>query len=183
MDDEEIIRLFVERREEGISELSKKYEGLGKTISENILGNAQDAEECISDALLAVWNNIPPERPVSLKAYFAKIVRNISTKRYHYNSAEKRNSHYDVALDELEECFASPENLESDYIRNEMIRILNRYLKELDAESRMIFVRRYYYSDSVESIAERMGMSAGNVSVKLHRMRKTIKSRMESEGY
>ena len=102
MEDKEIIRLFFERSEQAINSLSLKYGNLCKSISYNILSNKEDAEECVNDVYLAVWNTIPPQRPDSLSAYISKITRNISLKKYRRNTADKRNNRYDISLDELQ---------------------------------------------------------------------------------
>ena len=107
MQDSKIIDLFFERSEQAITELSIKYEKLCKQISINILGNEEDALECINDSYLGVWNTIPPTKPDNLKYYLCRIVRNNALKKYHSNTAIKRNSYYDVALQELEECISN----------------------------------------------------------------------------
>ena len=107
MDDKKIIELFYERSEQAITELSKKYGLLCEKIADNILNNHLDAEECVNDAYLAVWNTIPPQNPDSLVSYVCRIVRNQAIKKYHENTALKRNSIYDTSLDELEEDTAA----------------------------------------------------------------------------
>ena len=131
MDDREIIRLFRARNEDAIEELDKKFRPLVKHIAFNILGNEEDAEECVNDAYYSVWNNIPPADPNSLPAYLGTIVRNISTERYHANSAKKRNSYYDVALEELSDCFPSDKNVEDEAITSGMIKSINNFLNGL----------------------------------------------------
>ena len=101
MDDQLIIELFNERSEEAITAISDKYGELCKGISYRILMNRQDAEECVNDAYLVAWNTIPPESPNPLRAYICRVVRNITLKKYRYNTAQKRNSHYDTSLEEL----------------------------------------------------------------------------------
>ena len=104
MDDSRIIDLFFERSEQAIKELSAKYGKLAQVVCTNILKNESDAEECVNYSLLKTWNAIPPARPMSLCAFFIDIARKTALDRYRYNSAERRNSNYEVALDELEEC-------------------------------------------------------------------------------
>ena len=105
MDDSKIIDLFYERSEQAIIELSKKYGAVCTRVANNILNNRQDTEECVNDAYLGAWNTIPPHHPNPLLSYVCRIVRNLAVNRYHANTAAKRNSSYDVALDELENCF------------------------------------------------------------------------------
>ena len=113
MEDGGIIALFFERSEQAIGELDRKYGPAAKRLAMNILADGRDAEECVNDACLAVWSTIPPQLPSSLGGYFCRIVRNIAAKRYRANVAQKRNSHYDAALDELSECLAAPGGPES----------------------------------------------------------------------
>ena len=112
-------------------ELSQKYSKLSLHLSGNILGSSLDSEECVNDALLAVWNNIPPENPENLKTYFLKIVRNLSIKKYHSNKALKRNSCYDIALDELENILASDNQPDSEYSLKELAHAINTFLGTL----------------------------------------------------
>ena len=121
MEEKQIIQLFYERSEKAIIELSNKYGYLCKNIAENILRNKQDSEECVNDAFLGVWNTIPPQKPTSLKAYVLKIVRNQAIKKYHSNTAIKRNSQYDVALDELHNCFRIVSSIECEVDEKELI--------------------------------------------------------------
>ena len=182
MDDEKIIELFFERSEQAIGELSKKYGRLCLRISENILGNAEDAEECVNDAYLALWNKIPPERPDPLLSYLIRIVRNLSVKKYHSNTAAKRNSHYDLALSELEESFPSRVSVEEEAEARETALIIDRFLGTLDEPSRVLFVRRYYHGDSLEDLAKIFSTTKHNCSVRLSRIRKKLKRVLLEEG-
>ena len=182
MQDSKIIDLFFERSEQAITELSIKYEKLCKKISINILGNEEDALECINDSYLGVWNTIPPQRPDNLKYYLCRIVRNNALKKYHSNTAIKRNSHYDIALQELEECICNTVSIETELSSAEITRLIDEFLSMQKQENRIIFTRRYYFGDSVGDIAVRMGMSENNISVRLGRMRKALKNHLDKEG-
>lgn len=114
MDDEKIIELFFARSEQALTELDRKYGKLCHNLSFNILNDQQDAEECVNDAYLGIWNKIPPEKPNSLQAYICKIVRNISLKLYHRKTATKHNSTYQVAMEELEDCLSAPNEIEAE---------------------------------------------------------------------
>ncbi len=175
MDDEKIIDLFFDRSEQALRELDTKYGKLCHKISYNILNNREDAEECVNDAYLGIWNAIPPKRPDPLMTFLCKIVRNLSIARYHANTAMKRNSAYDVALSELEDCLASPSTVESEFEANELSSIIDSFLETLSQENRVIFMRRYWFSDSYEEIAKRVGLTEKNVSVRLTRIRKQLK--------
>ena len=183
MDDREIIALFFDRSELAIEELSKKYGKLCIHIADNILGNRQDAEECTNDAYLGAWNTIPPQKPNPLKAYICKLVRNISITKYHANTAQKRNSHYDVALDELKDCLSSTETAESAFLAKELSHILDRFLLTVDQRSRVMFVRRYWYSDSIAEIAEMFQMRPNTVTVHLTQVRNKLRKFLVKEGY
>lgn len=183
MEDSIIISLFFDRSEQAISELSNKYGKLCMHIANNILGNSQDAEECVNDAYLGAWNTIPPQKPNPLQTYICKIVRNIAITRYHTNTATKRNNHYDLALEELEYCLFSSETAESTLQAKELSRLLDRFLGSLDTRSRVMFVRRYWYADSVTDIAESFKTRPNNVSVQLSRVRNKLRKFLIQEGY
>lgn len=180
LEDNKIIDLFFDRSEQAIVELSIKYGNLCKKISENILNNFADAEECVNDTYLAVWNNIPPSRPNPLKAYVCRI---ISIAKYHSNTAQKRNSHYDVALDEIADCIASTSNVEDETAAKELSLLFDRFLKELSIENRVIFMRRYWFSDTISDIADRVKLSNNTVTVRLSRIRAKLKKYLKKEGY
>ena len=182
MDDSQIIELFYERSERAIVELSKKYGSVCTKVADNILGNRLDAEECVNDAYLGAWNTIPPQNPNPLLSYVCRIVRNLAVKRYHANTAAKRNSIYDVALDEFENCFPTAESADDEFNAKELTRIIDDFLGTLDRENRIMFVRRYWYSDSVADIAEFFNTSSHNVSVRLSRTREKLKKYLVKEG-
>ncbi len=175
MDDEKIIDLFFDRSEQALREVDAKYGKLCHKISNNILNNREDAEECVNDAYLGIWNAIPPQRPDPLITFLCKIVRNLSIARYRANTAMKRNSTYDVALSELEDCLASSNTVEAEFEANELSRIIDSFLETLSQENRVIFMRRYWFSDTYEEIAKRVGLTEKNVSVRLTRIRRQLK--------
>lgn len=182
MDDSRIIELFFERSEKAISELSSKYGGVCMKIAQNVLNNYQDAEECVNDTYLSVWETIPPKKPDSLLAYVCRIARNISINRYKYNSTKKRNSIYDVCISELEEKLSSDETAEDGFKTAELSRFIDEYLDTLDKTNRMLFVRRYWYLDSIETLALMSKMSAGAVRTRLSRLCGTLKKFLKNRG-
>ncbi len=182
LDDSKIIDLFCARSEQAIVELSAKYGSACSRVARNILNNPYDAEECVNDAYLGAWNTIPPQNPDPLLTYICRIVRNLSIMKYHANTAIKRNSFYDAALDELEDCLASSETVEDKLTAKELSAALDRFLDTLDKENRVMFVRRYWYSDPISEIAERLHMSKNNVSVRLSRTRERLKKYLKKEG-
>ena len=182
MEDSKIVELFYERSEQAIIELSRKYDRLCKKIAKNILGNSLDAEECVNDAYLGVWNTIPPQNPNPLITYVCKIVRNTAVKKYHNNTAIKRNAHYDVSLDELENCFCELNTAEDEYSLKLLSEEIDKFLDTLDKENRVIFIRRYWYADSVADIAKRLGYTEGKVKTVLFRMRKKLGEYIAGQG-
>lgn len=183
LDDCKIIELFFERSEQAILWLSQKYGPVCCRIAKNILKNELDAEECVNETYLAAWNTIPPQKPDPLKAYIFRIVRNIAIARYHTNTAVKRNSTYDMVLDELENCLAASITVENDLSARELTLQIDRFLDTIDKESRVMFVRRYWYSDSISEIAALFRLSNHNVVVRLSRIREKLKAYLEKEGY
>ncbi len=183
LEDSKIIELFFARAEQAIIELAAKYGTVCRRISKNILKNDLDAEECVNDTYLAAWNHIPPETPDPLNAYLFRIVRNISITKYHANTSLKRNSYYDEAFDELENCLACPGTVEQEIAANELSKQIDYFLDNLDQKSRVMFVRRYWYADSITDIAELFHMSQNHVSVHLSRIRSKLKKHLKKEGY
>ena len=182
MTDKEIISLFFERSEQAIAELAKKHGNAVARVTRNILGNEQDAEECVNDTYLGTWNAIPPHKPSPLRTFVCKIARNLATMKYHANTAEKRNSHYDVALDELEECLSESSSVEEEYVAKELSEAINSFLSTLNYTDRFIFVRRYWYADSLEDIAKMANSTPNSVTVRLYRLRKKLKYSLMKEG-
>ena len=175
IDDEKIIELFFERSEQGIRELDKIYGKVCHNLSYHIVGSRRDAEECVNDAYLGAWNAIPPAKPNPLLTYVCKIVRNISLKIYWRKEAAKRSSHYTIALEEIEACIAAPNTVEAEIEARELARIIESFLDTLTTENRVIFMRRYWFSDSYKDIAEFVGLSEKNISVRLTRIREKMK--------
>lgn len=183
LEDSKIIELFFARAEQAIVELSAKYGTVCGRIAKNILKNKLDAEECVNDTYLAVWNTIPPKKPEPLRTYIFRIVRNIAIAKYHANTCKKRNSYYDAALEELENCFAASATVEQEISAKELSQQINCFLAVLDEKSQVMFVRRYWYSDSISDIAKRFKMSNNNVSVCLSRIRDKLKTHLKKEGF
>ncbi len=179
--DDEIISLFFARSETAISELDRKYGRLCRNIAYRLLESRQDAEECVNDAYLGVWNAVPPERPEPLRAYVAKIVRNLAVKAYWKRSAAKRGG-FDMALEELDESLPSPVCVEAGLEAKELAAAIARYLDSLPETGRAVFMRRYYFGESYAEIAEFTGLSEKNVSVKLSRIRAGLRRYLEESG-
>lgn len=182
MEDQLIIKKFCERSEDAIRLLDEKYGRLCSGIAFRILNSEQDAEECVNDAFFAVWNTVPPENPDPLSAYISKISRNIAIKKYHANTAKKRNTHYDLVLEELEDCIAGSQTVEGEIMAKELAKAMNAFLSRLKKGDRMIFLKRYWFLESVSDIAESMGRSNNYVTVHLHRSRKKLEAYLREEG-
>ena len=181
MDDKDMIRLYFDRAEEAIGKTQEKYGALCFSIAKNILGNDEDAKECVNDTYLAVWNRIPPEQPQSLRAFIGRVARNIAMNRFDYNTAACRNGSADLALEELSEVLADgiPEERFED---GTLMRAINRFLARERTRMRVIFVRRYFYCDSMAEIAGRVHMQEGAVRSALFRMRKRLAAYLRAEG-
>lgn len=182
MEDNEIIELFFRRSEQAIEEISKKYGGICNKIAWNILNNQEDAKECINDAYLGVWNSIPPNRPNPLVTYICKIVRNMALKRYRYNTAQKRSRYGDVSFSELEECISVAGEETGGCTEEELVQVIEVFLDSLDKKSRIMFMKRYWFAESLGDIAKEFGMKENAVSVKLLRIREKLKKYLEREG-
>ncbi|MBO6092358.1 MAG: sigma-70 family RNA polymerase sigma factor [Oscillospiraceae bacterium] len=182
MTDTEIIDLFFERSEQAIDELAKKHGNAVARVARNILGNEQDTEECVNDTYLGTWNAIPPHRPSPLRTFVCKIARNLATMKYHSNTAEKRNSQYDLALDELEDALADKSSVEEAYEVKELAEAINGFLATLNYTDRFIFTRRYWYSDPVQDIAKMAHSTTNSVTVRLFRIREKLRLYLVKEG-
>lgn len=182
MEDRKIVGLLFARAENAISELSTRFGRQLHRIAYNILGNPRDAEECTNDTYLALWNAIPPVSPDPLAPYVYRTGRNTALKRLHRDTAQKRDSRYDISLEELNGCLPGGD-LEQVIDARELGRTMNRFLESKSRESRYIFIRRYWYGDSVGEIARELKMQENAVSVRLNRIRAGLKEYLKKEGY
>ena len=148
--DQEILALGQARDQEAIAAMAEKYGAYCHTVARNVLGNDADAEECVNDAYLAVWNAIPRAQPQNLLAYLAKTTRNIALRRLEHDQAQKRDSRLHLLLDELAECVAGSESPETELLRKELTASLNRFLRKLPEKDRTVFLLRYYYAGTKE---------------------------------
>lgn len=183
LEDSQIISLFFERSEQAIEELDHKYGPTVKKTASNILNDRLDVEECVNDTYLRVWNAVPPRYPNPLVSYVCVIARNLAISRYRTNTAGKRNSAYDLVLDEMEECIPSGMSVETEMEAKELAAAINRFLSTLRPEDRFLFVRRYWYADSVADLAAMTNGSANRISVRLFRIREKLKRSLMKEGY
>lgn len=176
MNDVDIIDLFWKRSETAITELSKKYDRLARSVALNILHNREDTEECMNDSYFGMWNTLPPERPQFLSAFFTTLTRNNALKKVRYNSAAKRS----IIMEELDEFTSSTPSPEEEI--NFAADLISDFLSRQDKPSRVLFMRRYYLGESIADAAKAVGMTENNASVKLSRMRAKLKKELEEEG-
>lgn len=181
MTDKQIIDLYIGRMENAIEETNTKYGSYCRKISMNILQNRQDSEEAVNDTYLKAWNTIPPAEPNPLKTYLGMITRRTALNRYEYYRAQKRNSQFDMLLSEVEEMIPS-QAAQQDYEKGEIARAINLFLSGIKKDTRIYFVRRYWYSDSISDIAKRYGISQGKVKSSLFRTRTALREYLEKEG-
>lgn len=182
MDDNRIISLFWQRTEKALDAVKQKYGMLLQSIAVSILTDPRDAQECVNDTYMAIWNRIPPEKPDPLSAYICRIVRNLALKRRRDDRAQKRCSEYELSLDELSGCLAGP-LLEETLEARELGRAIDAFLDTIAKDNRIIFLRRHWFGDSVKQIAASMGLSENAVSIRLNRTRNQLKAYLIQEGY
>lgn len=180
MNDKKIVDLFWTRSELAVTAAEKKYGKMCRSIAMNVLDDPEDAEECVNDTLHGLWDAIPPARPENLRAFTAKIARNLSLKRLQYYLAEKRNASR-VSFEELSDCLPDANLVENQVEGRELGRALEAFLNTLDKESRTMFLRRYWFFDSVEQIAKGFGVSESKVKSKLYRARLKLKEYLAKE--
>lgn len=181
MDDRHIIRLLFARSEEAIAALAVRFGLRLQAMAMHILHSARDAEECVSDTYLAVWNAIPPEEPKPLAPYVYRIGRNTALKRLRSNTAQKRDSGYDLSLEELSDCIPD-RSLDKALDAQILAQAINGFLGTQSKENRVIFLRRYWFGDSVPDIAEELRLRPGTVSTRLSRIRTALKQYLQQEG-
>ena len=184
MDDAKIVQLYWDRSEQAIPATADKYDSYCTSIANNVLGNREDAEECVNDTYMNAWNSMPPRRPNILSTFLGKITRNLSIKRYRRNTADKRGSgQATVVLDEIAEFVSDTDSVEKEIDHRELVKAIDSFLDRLPTDKRSIFVCRYWYFDSVSDIANRFGMTENNVSVTLNRLRLKLHNYLLERGF
>jgi len=184
MDDNTIIEMYADRNQSAISETAAKYGSYCKVIAMNILGNREDAEECTNDTYMSAWNAIPPQKPLNLKAFLGKIARNLSLSKYRKNTAKKRSSgECELILDELADYLPSiKDNVENLVDSKLTAEIISEFLRDLSYEQRAVFMRRYWYMDSVADVAYHFNISESKAKSMLMRVRNRLKIHLEDKG-
>ena len=184
MTDEAIVQLYWDRSEAAIHETDRVYGAYFRNLAFVILQNREDAEETVNDAYWKTWKEIPPARPISLKAFLGRITRQLALNRLDWNTAQKRGGgQYALALEELAECIPS-QNQDLDPAEESALRdMLNQFLRKLPSEPRAVFLRRYWHMQSIAEIAQALGMSQSKVKSMLLRTRNKLRRRLTEEGY
>lgn len=184
VDDKELIKLYFDRNELAVTETQRKFGGYLYTIAHNILGSVQDAEECVNDVLMRLWDHIPPANPENVYAYFASVARSVARKRYQKDHALKRGGNEtELVLDELRDCCTDPDTVEQLIDSRSLRDAITDFLETLKPEQQTIFVQRYWYVCPIEDIAEDLGISKSKVSVTLMRTRQKLRKHLEQEGF
>ncbi len=184
MEDQKIVQLYRDRDEGAIPATAAKYGGYCTSIAQNILNDEQDTEECVNDTWLAAWNAMPPHRPARLSAFLGKLTRNLSFNRYQARRADKRGGgQLPLVLDELGECVSGREDVEGAVDRKELAQAIGQFLSTLPPRSQDLFVRRYWYADSIAAIAQRYGRTEGSVAMDLSRTRSKLKTYLTERGF
>lgn len=181
MEDYKIVDLYWARSESAISETDRKYGRMLNSISFSLLSSSEDAEECVNDTYIAAWQSMPDERPTYLGAFLSKITRRISISRYRSEHSRKRGGAAGI-IEELSECIPSESDIVADYENGRLKESLDRFLRGLDERKRVVFIRRYFYSEPIEQIAKRLGMKTGSVKSILSRTRQSLRDMLEREG-
>lgn len=184
IDDRELINLFNLRDESAVEAASKKYGGICLSVAYNILGDHRDAEECLNETLWKAWEAIPPNKPKHLSAFLAKIAKNIAINKYRAEHREKRGrGEIDLVWEETEDFVFDNRSVEEKAELNELFSAVNSFLEKLPKKKRVIFVRRYWYCDSISRIACDCNITENNVSVTLNRIRGALKKHLRKKGF
>lgn len=180
MNDANIIALYFQRDEGAIRETERAYGGKLYSVAQRIVECREDAEECVNDTYLKAWNAIPPQKPNYFYAFLAKICRHLAFGKLDWKQAAKRNGEVIALTEELEACIPD-KTREGQQERKEVVRALNDFLDGLNRESRLLFLRRYWYGDSIREIAVRYGMSESKVKTQLFRTREKLRAYLQKE--
>ena len=181
MEDSRIIELFFARNEDAIRRTDEAYGRRLFVLADNIVKNDQDAEESVSDTYMRAWDTIPPQKPKYFFAYLAKICRHFSLDKLDWKAAAKRKAEVVSLTREMETCIPD-HSRDARLEARELGRILDGFLRSLTQENRMVFMRRYWYVDTISEIAVRYGISESAVQMRLNRTRAKLAAYLEKEG-
>ncbi|MBR6573639.1 MAG: sigma-70 family RNA polymerase sigma factor [Clostridia bacterium] len=182
MEDTAIIQLFFQRAEQAIVEVQQKYGSFCRTVAMNLLQQKEDAEECVNDTWQAAWQRIPPENPRMLGAFLGRITRNLAISRFRKNTAQMRSEGLTVLLSELEHCVPSGQSTEEAVDSILLGEYISKWLESLSDDDRALFLRRYWFGESLRELAREVGTGEGHLAQKLYRLRLQLKKALEKEG-
>lgn len=182
MDDETIVNLFYARSQDALLATAHKYDRLLHRIARNILCDPRDEEEAVADTYLRLWNSIPPNRPAAFQAYAAKLCRNAALDTLRHSRRAKRDSRSDILYSELDACLPALGDVGDQLAEKELTALINRYLGTLDSASRQLFVRRYFFQETLETLGKDTGLTEHAVSARLYRIRKGLRKHLKKEG-
>ena len=182
MEDNQIIDLYFHRDESALTETANKYGTFCLRIAMNVVNVREDAEECVNDTYHTAWNQIPPTRPDSFKAFLGRIVRNFAISKYRALHAKKRFNGLEVMLSELGDCIPATESVEQEMEAKELTEYINSWLADLKQEDRVLFVRRYWYGDEVKDLARKCGVSGTQMTQRMLRLRRKLKEYLTEKG-
>ena len=182
MDDKQIVALYFDRNEQAIAETETKYGKYCYAIAMGVLSMHEDAEESVNDTWIDAWNSMPPHRPSILSTFLGKITRRIAIDKWRHRTAEKRGGgEIPLVLDELEDCIAHDSDVEKTLEKQRLEEVINRFVHKLPEKDQKVFLCRYFYIDSIESICRQFGFSESKVKSILHRTREKLRRVLREE--
>ena len=182
MKDAQIIDLYWQRNEQAINASNDQYGSFCKRVAMNILNNNEDSEECVNDTWHKAWDNIPPQKPNSLAAFFGRITRNLSLSRFRANRAKKRYDGITMLLSELEDCIPAKCSIEQEIEGKQLAEIISDWLALLPKDDRVLFMRRYWFGDALKELAKESGTNQNQLAQRMFRLRSSLKDTLEKEG-
>jgi len=183
MNDYEIIALYFKRDEMAIVETRKKYGAYCSKIANNILEYKQDVEECLNDMYHHAWNSIPPDKPEHLGAWLSKVIRNLALNLLMKKRTQKRYAGMEEIFDEIKDCIPSPKLVEHEIEEKELTAFINKWLKTLPSEERVLFLRRYWWGETLKELEKEYQISHGKMAKKMYNLRASLRTALEKEGY
>ena len=183
MEDTAIIELYWARNEDALTQTDLKYGPMCRSLAFGILSDREDSEECVNDTWHRAWDTMPPQRPDSLRAYLGRIVRNLSISRLRRRNAQKRGPGIKIMFSELEDCLPAAVSVEQELDANELASAISRWLRTLDADDRVLFVRRYWYGEPVQTLAAQWSFEPNRMAKRMLKLRRSLKQWLEKEGF
>lgn len=183
MTEKDIIAQFLSRDEKAVENTKKYYGGIVRRCIAKVLAEKNDIEECENDTYLRVWNLIPPDKPENFAAYIRKVARymalSLLKKKDKGNNISIEESYEELGESIISKTAGPEEQLEA----AELARAISAFLAGKSKEKRVMFVKRYWYYESVKNIASEMEISETNVTTVLARLRNELKEELIRQGY